>query len=98
MTLGLELRFLPILAIDAYADVLIAYIIVGWLQAIAGFTPPDWLRPAFNFVYDVSEPFLRVWRGILPPIRLGGMGLDLSPIIGFIALRILSGVLSRVLF
>lgn len=96
--LGLELRFLPILAVNAYADVLIAYIIVGWLQAIAGFSPPEWLRPAFNFVYDVSDPFLRIWRGMLPPLRLGGMGLDLSPIIGFIALRILANVLTRILF
>lgn len=96
--IDVELRFLPILAVQAYSYVLFLYIILGWLQAIGGFSPPDVLRPAVNFVYDASDPFLRLFRGLLPSIRLGAMGLDLSPIIGFIVLQIIAAVLRSVLF
>lgn len=47
----------------------------------------------FELVYDVTEPVLRLVRGLLPPIRMGAVGLDLSPIIVFIVLGILQSVL-----
>jgi uncharacterized protein YggT (Ycf19 family) len=36
--------------------------------------------------------------GLLPAVRLGAMGLDLSPIIAFIVLYIIEQVLIRALF
>ncbi len=42
-----------------------------------------------GFVYDVTEPVLRPLRNLLPPIRMGAMALDLSPIIVFIVIGIL---------
>ena len=50
-----------------------------------------------NFVYDLCEPFLRVFRGLIPSVGMGGMGLDLSPILAFLGLFILKAVLVRVL-
>jgi YggT family protein len=41
----------------------------------------------------VTEPVLRPLRALLPPVRLGGMGLDLSPLVLLIALGILSAVI-----
>ncbi|MGH2758883.1 MAG: YggT family protein [Actinomycetota bacterium] len=85
-------------AIGAYRYILFLYIILSFLQSLAGLTLPDVIRPAARFVYDVSEPFLRIFRGLLPALRLGGMGLDLSPIIAFIVLLIAERVLIEVLF
>lgn len=65
---------------------------------MAGLTLPDALRPAARFVYDACEPFLRVFRGLLPAVRMGGMGLDLSPIIAFLVLYIVERILVQVLF
>jgi YggT family protein len=42
-----------------------------------------------NIIYDITEPVLRPVRRLLPPIRMGGMAMDLSPIIVFIVLGIL---------
>jgi YggT family protein len=84
-------------AINAYASLLFVFIIVQFLQSFAQVQIPDPLRPALNFVYDVCEPYLRIWRGLLPAMRLGAVGLDLSPIIGFIVLRIVAAIVSRVL-
>lgn len=99
--MNFDVRELVIFAIIAYYNLLFLYIIVSLLQSIAGFTIPDALRPAANFVYDVCEPFLRLFRRFLPTVRLGGMGLDLSPILAFLFIRfivlpIAEGVLRRV--
>ncbi len=89
---GLLLLF----AISAYRTLLFVYIIVQLLQSLADFRVPDPLRPALNFVYDICEPFLRLFRGLLPAVRMGGMGLDLSPLIAFLVLFIVEGIVSRV--
>lgn len=96
--LGLDARILILFAVRAYRGVLFAYIILTLLQSMAGLSLPDLLRPAARFVHDVCEPFLRVFRGLLPAVRLGAMGLDLSPIIAFIVLIIVERILQQVLF
>ena len=95
---GFEPRILIIFAVQAYRGVLFAYILLSILQSMAGLNLPELLRPAARFVYDICEPFLRVFRGLLPAVRLGAMGLDLSPIIAFIVLYIVERVLIEVLF
>lgn len=97
---GLELdaRLIIIFAVRAYRGILFAYIILSILQSMAGLSLPELLRPAARFVYDICEPFLRVFRGLLPAVRLGAMGLDLSPIIAFIVLFIVERILVEVLF
>lgn len=87
MTAGCRVADIILLALDAYYSILFLYIILSILQSLAGLTLPDVLRPAARFVYDVSEPFLQLFRRLLPTVNLGGMGLDLSPIIAFLVLR-----------
>jgi YggT family protein len=48
------------------------------------------VRSAFR---SVTEPVLRPLRAILPPVRLGGVGLDLSPLVLLIALGILAAAI-----
>lgn len=85
--IGFDLRILILFALEAYYNILFLYIILLLLQSLAGLTIPELLRPASSFVYDVSEPYLRLFRRLLPSVRLGGMGLDLSPILAFLVLR-----------
>jgi len=96
-----DLGDLILFALRAYYYMLFLYIILTLLQSLAGLRIPEFLRPAANFVYDVCEPFLRVFRRFLPAVRLGGMGLDLSPILAFLFIRfivlpIATSVLTRV--
>ena len=50
-------------------------------------------RTIYGIIVDLTEPVLRLVRGLLPPIRMGTMALDLSPIIVFIALGIIRSAL-----
>ena len=72
-----------------YTLVIFAYILTSWVRM--PYTP--WLNRIQRFLYDVSEPYLRLFRRILP-----SMGpLDLSPWVATIALWLLAGVLMRIL-
>jgi YggT family protein len=53
------------------------------------------LRTAWNGLYAVTDPVLRPLRGIIPPVRAGGMGFDMSPMIAFIVIFILIGAICR---
>jgi YggT family protein len=68
--------------LTVYWVILFARILLSW------FPPPmsGILRTLWDVVHDLTEPVLRLVRGLLPPVRMGAMGLDLSPIIVFIAL------------
>jgi YggT family protein len=96
--LSFDLRVLILFAVRAYRSLLFVYIILSFLQSLADLRLPDALRPAASFVFDACEPFLRIFRGLLPAVRLGGMGLDLSPLLAFLVLFIAESILQRVLF
>jgi YggT family protein len=46
------------------------------------------LHALVTFVHDVTDPYLRLFRRIVPPLGGGGFALDLSPIIAIIVLYI----------
>ena len=51
-----------------------------------------YLSAVLKFVSDVTDPYLNLFRRILPPVRLGGAGLDLSPIVATFVLIIVSSI------
>ena len=63
-----------------YYLILIIRIFLTWIPNI------DWDSQPFYFLRSITDPFLNIFRGIIPPI--GGM-LDISPIIAFFALQFL---------
>jgi uncharacterized protein YggT (Ycf19 family) len=64
-------------------------VITSWLRL--PYSP--WLNRIQRFLHDVSEPYLRLFRRLLP-----SMGpLDLSPMVAVIVLWIFAQVLIRIL-
>ena len=71
--------------VTVYWIVLIAYILLGWVQMFGARIPYHRVTSAvIGFINEASEPYLRIFRRILPPFG----GLDLSPIIAIFALFI----------
>ena len=69
----------------AYMVVLFARIIVSWFPI----QPNSGLATVYGFLHAVTEPVLGPLRRIIPPIGMGGMGLDLSPLIIFFGISVL---------
>ncbi len=75
--------------ITVYTLVIFAYIITSWLRL--PYSPT--LNRIQRFLYDVSEPYLRLFRRFLPSFG----PLDLSPMVAIIVLWLLDRVLITVL-
>jgi YggT family protein len=71
-----------------YGLVIIAYIITSWIRM------PYSLNPVQRFLYDVCEPYLRLWRRMLP-LTIGPM--DFSPIVAIIALGVFAKIVIALL-
>lgn len=68
-----------------------AYMILLFVRIILSWIPPWQEKKWAHFIAFYTDPFLNLFRRIIPP--LGGT-LDLSPLLAFFALRILeAGVL-----
>lgn len=66
-----------------YYLLIILRIFLTWIPNI------DWQAQPFQWMRSVTDPFLNIFRGIIPPIGM----LDISPIIAIILLQILNGVI-----
>ena len=67
-----------------YFILIIFRILLSWLPSI------DWSAQPFAGIRSATDPFLNIFRGIIPPI--GGM-LDISPVLAIILLQIVQGLL-----
>jgi YggT family protein len=72
---------LIITLIDLYSLVVLAAVVMSWVRA-------DRRHPLVRVVYNLTEPAIAPIRRVLPPIG----GLDFSPMILLVALRILRGL------
>jgi YggT family protein len=64
--------------IGVYTLLILAFIIMSWIRL--PYSP--WLNRIQRFLYDVCDPFLRLFRRVLPPLG----PLDLSPMVAVITL------------
>jgi YggT family protein len=72
-----------------YSLLILAYIITMWVRMPYSI----WLNRIQRFLYDVCDPYLRLWRRILPTFG----PLDLSPVVGVGFLYILLAVVTNIL-
>ncbi|MCC2661490.1 MAG: YggT family protein [Arthrobacter sp.] len=68
---------------------LIVRLVFDWVQMFAReWRPRGAALVAAHAVYSVTDPPLKVLRRVIPPLRLGGVSLDLGFLVLFIALSI----------
>ena len=75
--------------IGVYILVILAYIITSWIRL--PYSPT--LNRIQRFLYDVCDPYLRLFRRVVPPLG----PLDLSPMLAVISLLIVQQVLNAIL-
>jgi YggT family protein len=81
---------------DYVAALFLVYIILILIRVLISWIPRmpynPTLRAVLDFITDTTDPYLNLFRRIIPPIGGGGFGLDLSPMIGIIVLFVLRGL------
>lgn len=82
--------------IIAYGIEALTWIII--IDALLTFFPNiDRRHPIIQLMRSITEPMYRQVRKVIPTIRMGDVGMDLSPIIVIIGLSIIRAVLFRIL-
>ena len=71
-----------------YSYILILSILLTWFPNL------DWSNPILSNIKAISDPYLNLFRGIIPPLG----GLDLSPILAFIVLNFAQSILTNLRF
>jgi YggT family protein len=81
-------------ATTIYLLILLIKVILSWI-VVLGARPPATgpARTAIDLVDDVTEPALRPLRNLIPPVRMGVVGLDLSMIVLFVILFVIRSAL-----
>jgi YggT family protein len=74
----------------------LVYIVLIFIRVLLSWIPRlpynPVLRTVVEFVHQVTDPYLNLFRRVLPPVGGGGFALDLSPIIAIIVLFIAQAV------
>jgi YggT family protein len=80
--------------ITVYVVLIFIRILMSYFRSIPYYRALDiFLR----FVTDVTDPWLNLFRRIIPPVRMGGAALDLTPMIAVFVLILLGRVVTSLI-
>ena len=83
---------------DYVETLAIVYLVLIFIRIIMSWIPRmpynRYLAAVLQFVSDVTDPYLNLFRRFIPMVRLGPGALDLSPIVATIVLIIVSDLVA----
>jgi YggT family protein len=81
---------------DYINTLVLVYLVLIFIRILTSWIPRmpynRYLAAFLKFVSDVTDPYLNMFRRILPPVRMGPGALDLSPIVATFVLIIVSSI------
>lgn len=81
-----------------YILFLLARLVAEWVQMFArSWQPAGPVLVVLEIVYSITDPPLKLIRRLVPPLRLGGVALDLSILLVLLICYVLLAVNRRVL-
>lgn len=81
---------------DYVSALIIVYIGLIFCNILISYVPRmpyrPWLRSVLDFITETTNPYLNLFRRLLPPVGGGGFAFDLSPMLGIILLILLQRI------
>ena len=71
--------------LSIYSFILIIRVLLTWFPGI------DWSNGVLSAMCSITDPYLNIFRGVIPPIG----GFDISSILAFLLLNVLQNVLTN---
>ncbi len=83
---------------DYVSTLILVYVVLIFIRILMSWIPRmpynRWLNMFLTFVTDVTDPYLNIFRRLIPPVRIGPGALDLSPTVGVILLLIVGPIIA----
>jgi YggT family protein len=87
MTNSLTLIFSSFIGfLQIYLILLLVRVSLTWFPNV------NWYAQPFYSLSRLTDPYLKIFRGIVPPL----IGIDISPILGFILLQCIMQIVSNI--
>jgi len=81
-----------------FIGLLFVRFIVDWVQVFArSWTPTGPVLVGLEVVYTITDPPIKMFRSFIPPLRLGGIALDLSFLLVIVVCYLLLGLNDAIL-
>ena len=81
---------------DYVNTLVLVYLVLIFIRILTSWIPRmpynRYLAAFLQFVTDVTDPYLNLFRRFLPPVRMGAGALDLSPIVATLVLIVVSSI------
>ena len=82
------------LLLEIFKWILLVRIVIEMIQSFSrNFRPPRWFAVIAEPLFVVTDPPIKALRRLIPPIRMGGVALDLSVLVLFFAIMIVQMIL-----
>ena len=92
-----QLGIILILLVRIYTWVLIARIIIEMIQSFSRqFNPPRWFMVIAEPLFVITDLPVKALRRLIPPLQMGGVALDVSVLVLFVLLSILTMILQMI--
>ncbi|MGV0384550.1 YggT family protein [Corynebacterium sp. 22_2729] len=89
-----EILLVLLWLIRLYVLILILRIIIEMIQSFSrNWRPQRWFTIVAEPLFVLTDPPVKALRKLIPPIQLGGVGLDVSVLVLFFGLQLLSMLL-----
>ena len=89
-----EILLLLMWLIRCYILILILRIIIEMIQSFSrNWRPQRWFSIVAEPLFVVTDPPVKALRKLIPPVQLGGVGLDVSVLVLFFGLQLLTMLL-----
>ncbi|CAM2783131.1 YggT family protein [Corynebacterium jeikeium] len=93
-----EILLLLMWLIRFYILILILRIIIEMIQSFSrNWRPQRWFSIVAEPLFVVTDPPVKALRKLIPPVQLGGVGLDVSVLVLFFGLQLLSMLLGAMI-
>jgi YggT family protein len=83
--------YLVYLILLIYGWMIVARALLSWIPV----RPGTHINRVSGVLFQLTEPYLALFRRFVPIARIGGIGIDLSMLVGLVVLGVVSQLLGR---
>jgi len=73
-----------------YAILILLNILIGWMPRIPFYS--RWFRAVLDFITETTDPYLNLFRRVVPLVGGGGFALNFAPVVALIVLFVVEAV------
>lgn len=94
-----DVGILLLFILEVFQLILVVRLVIEMIQSFSrSFRPPQWFYLLAEPLFLVTDPPVKLLRRLIPPLRTGGVALDISVLVLFLVLEVLRLVVRATFF